>query len=352
MVWSALYWLPTLALVTLPVVAIMGRGQNMVFQLAIFLILLFVVPKCVFVICSLVGKVLSPIDVLFVRCGNVIGLMAGLVVMVAVAYGMTNGWRRVVVKRANVVSAGIPRSFDGYTVVQLSDFHIGTYRQSPNTVAEIVEKVNAIAPDAIFFTGDLVNISPDEVEEFVPVLAGMKAEDGIFSILGNHDYCLYRNYTAPDSPAWSLAELIRIERDMGWNVLLNEHRVLHRGNDSIAVIGVENDGEPPFPSRADLQKATDGLDDSLYKILLSHDPSHWRRSVLPETDIPLTLSGHTHAMQLKIGGFSPSKWKYPEWGGMYCEGDRSLYVSTGVGSNVAFRLGAWPEINVIVLHSK
>lgn len=219
-------------------------------------------------------------------------------------------------------------------------------------VAEIVDKVNAFHPDAIFFTGDLVNSSPKEVSMFIPILAGMKAKDGVFSILGNHDYCEYRSYTAPDSPERNLAELIRTECSMGWTVLLNEHHLLHRDNDSIALIGVENDGEPPFPSRADLRKATRGLDGNIYKILLSHDPSHWRRAVLPDTDIHLTLSGHTHALQLKIGGFSPALWKYPEWGGLYREGARLLHVSTGVGSNVAFRLGAWPEINVIRLHSK
>lgn len=352
LLWSILYWLPTTVLVAMPLLALMGKWQNGLFQLFIYLFLLILVPKCLFVLCSLAGKGLAAFLPAASGLGNGIGIAAALVVMAAAGYGMSKGWKRLVVKETDIVSEEIPRSFDGYTIVQLSDFHIGTYGRSPETVREIVDRVNALHPDAIFFTGDLVNSSPDELPMFIPALQEMKAKDGVFSILGNHDYCEYRSYTAPDSPARSLARLIRTERDMGWTLLLNEHRLLRRGNDSIAVIGVENDGEPPFPSRADLRKATGGLDGTVYKILLSHDPSHWRRSVLPDTDIQLTLSGHTHAMQLKFGSFSPAKWHYPEWGGLYRDHSRLLHVSTGVGSNVAFRFGVWPEINVIRLHSK
>lgn len=284
--------------------------------------------------------------------GHIVGLAIGIMMMLAVAYGMTQGWKRVVVKYTDVSSEGIPPSFDGYAIVQLSDFHIGTYRHSPGTVAEIVDKVNEIHPDAIFFTGDLVNIAPDEISMFIPTLARMKAKDGVFSILGNHDYCEYRRYTAPDSPAKRLAELVQAEQGLGWTVLRNEHCLLRRGNGSIALIGVENDDGSSSPSRADLKRALRELDGTLYKILLSHDPSYGRRAVLPDTDIHLTLSGHTHAFQLKIGGFSPAQWMYPEWGGLYREGARLLHVSTGVGSNIAFRLGTWPEINVIRLHSR
>lgn len=351
LLWNILYWLPTAVLVAMPLLALMGKWQNGLFQLFIYLFLLILVPKCLFVLCSLAGKGLAAFLPAASGLGNGIGIAAALVVMAAAGYGMSKGWKRLVVKETDIVSEEIPRSFDGYTIVQLSDFHIGTYGRSPETVREIVDRVNALHPDAIFFTGDLVNSSPDELPMFIPALQEMKAKDGVFSILGNHDYCEYRSYTAPDSPARSLARLIRTERDMGWTLLLNEHRLLRRGNDSIAVIGVENDGEPPFPSRADLRKATGGLDGAVYKILLSHDPSHWRRSVLPDTDIQLTLSGHTHAMQLKFGSFSPAKWHYPEWGGLYRDHSRLLHVSTGVGSNVAFRFGAWPEINVIRLHS-
>ena len=139
---------------------------------------------------------------------------------------------------------------------------------------------------------------------------------------------------------------------MGWDLLLNENRVIRRGDDSIAIVGVENDGTPPFPSYADMNKALENLQDETYKVLLSHDPTHWRREILPQSNIDLTLSGHTHAMQLRLAGFSPSMWAYPEWGGTYYDGERALHVNTGTGSNVAFRLGAWPEITVVTLQSE
>lgn len=351
LLWNILYWLPTLALVLLPLIALAGKWHLELFRVFICLLLLTVIPKVIFLLCSLAGKILSMAWPASFCIGNVIGLVAGIAVMLAAGYGMTMGWKRVVVKEVCIRSGKIPLAFDGYTIVQLSDFHIGTYSDAPQTVERIVKQVNEVHPDAVFFTGDLVNLSPDEVTMFMHVLAKIEAKDGVYAILGNHDYCEYRTYTAPDSPAKSLAKLIKKEEDMGWTVLRNEYRLLHRGDDSIAIIGVENDGEPPFPSRADLRKACKGLGDDIYKILLSHDPSHWRRNVLPETDIHLTLSGHTHAMQLKIGNFSPSQWKYPEWGGLYREGAQLLHVSTGVGSNVAFRFGAWPEINVIKLQA-
>jgi len=146
--------------------------------------------------------------------------------------------------------------------------------------------------------------------------------------------------------------LKRRKAEMGWRLLLNDNQIVRRGNDSIAIVGVENDGKPPFPALGDLPRATRGTE-GMFKLLLSHDPSHWRRRVLPETDIQLMLSGHTHAMQFRLGNFSPSAWIYPEWGGLYTEGAQSLYVNTGLGSvMIPYRFGAWPEISVITLSRK
>lgn len=140
---------------------------------------------------------------------------------------------------------------------------------------------------------------------------------------------------------------------MGWHLLMNEHVMIARGReDAIALIGVENSSRPPFPDYGDLPKAMQGLHEGTFKILLSHDPSHWRREVLRQTDIALTLSGHTHAGQLRIGKFSPARWAYNEWGGKYVEDGSMLHVSLGVGGTVPFRLGAWPEVNVITLRKK
>lgn len=268
----------------------------------------------------------------------------------AMLYGLTLGYRHIVVKHYAYVNPAIPAAFDGYRIVQLSDLHLGTLHGRPEVVERIVDSVNAVRPDLIVFTGDLVNYHADEVNEFEPILRRLTARDGVIAIMGNHDYAKYFRW---HSPADSVADIRRLqdsERAMGWQLLLNDHRVLRRGADSIAIVGVENDGRPPFPALADLPRAQRGLADGCFRILLSHDPSHWRRSVIPDTDIPLTLSGHTHGMQFKVGNFSPAAWFYPEWGGPYTEGGQTLYVSLGTGEVlIPFRLGAWPEINVIQL---
>lgn len=145
-------------------------------------------------------------------------------------------------------------------------------------------------------------------------------------------------------------DLQRRERSFGWNLLINNHDIIHRKKDSIAIIGVENDGRPPFPSLGDLPKATKGIGKGTFSILLSHDPTHWRREVLPKTDIQLTLSGHTHAGQFKVFGWSPVAFVYDEWSGAYSEGKQILNVSDGIGAVMfPFRFGAWPEVNVITL---
>lgn len=352
LVWRALFWLPFALLVLLPLCGIAGRGMQTAFYLLVILSLCWVIPTWLFALCSLAGRGIAHFAPSAAAWGNGAGLAVAGAVVAASVLGLTVGWRHVVEKRTDIVAPGLPEAFDGYTIVQLSDFHIGTYAAAPGVVDSIVGKVNALHADAVVFTGDLVNADPDEVTRFESVLSRIKARDGVFSIMGNHDYCAYRRYTPPDTPARAIAELVRKERAMGWQLLLNESRIVRRGTDSIAIVGVENDGEPPFLAKGDLPKAMRGLPPHVFKVLLSHDPTHWRRRVLPETDVAVTLSGHTHAMQLRIGNVSPSALKYREWGGLYTEGGRQLYVSTGVGSNVPFRLGAWPEIDILTLRRK
>jgi predicted MPP superfamily phosphohydrolase len=245
----------------------------------------------------------------------------------------------------------LPPSFQGFRIAHISDLHLGTYTSHPEIVERIVEMVSEASPDLIVFTGDIVSISPQELRPFTETLSRLQAPYGIVSILGNHDYCTYGPRKSAFEHKAQLEEVITMQRQMGWNLLMNEHIVLRNGNDSIAIIGVENDGHPPFPARANLGKATEGISAGCYKILLTHDPSHWRRAILSHTDIPLTLSGHTHAMHLRIGGWSPSALLFSEWGGLYKENNQYLHVNTGTGSNIPFRLGAWPEITIITLTS-
>jgi len=265
-------------------------------------------------------------------------------------FGFTCGYKHIVVKQVPYAHAAVPPAFDGYRVVQLSDLHLGTLHGHDDVVRRIVDSVNAQQPDLIVFTGDLVNYRAEELFEFEPLLRRMQARDGVVAVMGNHDYMPYHRWENEARREENIRLLQAHIRGMGWKLLLNGHCVLRRGTDSIAIVGVENDGKPPFPALGDLPKAQRGLTDSCFQILLSHDPTHWRRRVLPETRIPLMLAGHTHGMQFKVGDYSPASWFYPEWGGFYHEGDRTLYVSLGTGEvMLPFRLGAWPEINVLTL---
>ena len=265
------------------------------------------------------------------------------------AYGFFFGWRHVIVRRATCVSPLLPASFNGYRVLQLSDIHIGTYLRNRRFIDKLVALVNDQHADLVVFTGDLVNVSAEEVIPFQHVLKQVSATDGGLSIMGNHDYCEYGEDKSERNVAKNQTVLHYLEEKIGWHLLMNEHVLIHRGDDAIAIIGVENISRPPFQDYGDLKKAMEGLPQGMFKILLSHDPSHWRRGVLHQTDIALTLSGHTHAGQLRVGRLSPSKVAYQEWGGKYTEDGSMLYVSTGIGGTVPFRLGAWPEINIITL---
>lgn len=270
-----------------------------------------------------------------------------------VIYGFFFGWRHIVVRAATCRSGLLPPAFEGYRVLQLSDIHIGTFLRNRGFIDKLVDVVNAQHPDLVVFTGDLVNVSADELIPFQHALRQIHAPDGVFSIMGNHDYCEYGSDKSLRNVARNRHVLQYLEEKMGWQLLLNENVTIARGDgEAIALIGVENSSRPPFPDYGDLPRAMTGLPGGMFKILLSHDPSHWRREVLGKTDIALTLSGHTHAGQLRIGKFSPARWAYNEWGGKYIENGAMLHVSLGVGGTVPFRLGAWPEVNVITLKRK
>ena len=282
-----------------------------------------------------------------------VGWCVGGFFLLAMLFGFTLGYRQIQVKEFTYTSARLPKAFDGYRIVQISDLHLGTLRGREGVVENVVHEINACEPDLVVFTGDLVNYHADEVEAFRDILSGIRATDGIISVMGNHDYAQYFRW--PTS-ADSLADIRRLQeeqRNLGWHLLLNESHIVRRNNDSIAIIGVENDGRPPFPARADLKRAQQGVDSTTFKVLLSHDPTHWRRAVLPQTNIDLTLSGHTHGMQFQMGGFSPAAWIYDEWGGPYYDGQRALYVNLGTGEVLTpFRLGAWAELTLITLRTE
>lgn len=347
---KGLFLLPTVACYAVMVlVFIYGDIRQKMLNWLLWLLLVVVVPVVLFTLISLFGKGVALLKPSAGHVFNIAGLVVAAIWLVMALYGIAVGWKKVKVENIEIRSPRIPEAFDGYKIVQLTDFHIGTYELAPSAVGRIVDKVNALNPDLIVFTGDLVNASASELNMFKDVLKRLRAKDGIYSVLGNHDYCQYRQYHAPDTPEKELQRLIAGQNEIGWQLLRNEAVQINRGGERIAVIGVDNAGGKNFVDTSDLPKAMEGLDGGEFKILLSHDPSHWRREVLESTDIDLTLAGHTHAMQFRIGSWSPSKWTYPEWGGLYRRGDRVLYVSTGIGENIAFRFGAWPEIALLTL---
>ena len=375
--WRAAFWLPSAVLVVLYLYLIYLTGDNAlahhpqaIGRLAIAVMAL-AVPKILFMLCSLLGILCRGLG----RCLSAAllhtpfrkprapfivhrtpftaaGLVLGVVSFVNVIYGATAGITRFQVKHVTYESERLPEGFDGYRIAQLSDIHIGSWQGRPEAVEKLVKLTNEQQADLIVFTGDLVNQQSHELDPFKATLSRLYAPDGVYSILGNHDYGTYYRWRTPGEEKANLQYLIRQQSEMGWHMLNNAHAILHHRGDSIALIGVENDGEPPFSQYADLPRAMQGTE-GLFCILLSHNPTHWRREVLPESDIDLMLSGHTHAMQISLFGRSLASLKYPEWSGMYREGSRALYVNIGIGYvGLPFRFGAWPEITVITLKKK
>ena len=283
-------------------------------------------------------------------------------------WGALVGRREIQVQYYNMVSPKVPSSFNGYRIVQFSDAHVGTWGNDTTFISQLVDSINALKPNLIVFTGDIVNRQTSEIEPFVNILSRLKAPDGVYSILGNHDYGMYCEWENDAQQKADHDRLLAIQKDMGWRLLNNEHVFLTRGPDSIALIGVENWGEPPFGQIGDLDKAypADSTQryhqrDSLFKLLLSHNPEHWRQIVSDKSNIDLTLSGHTHAMQFIVSlgkwRWSPSQFKYEEWGGPYTKLNKhgepvNIYVNIGSGEvGMPFRIGADPELTVITLSS-
>lgn len=348
--WRLLNWLPSLIAIFC---AFIFWGTNipaLPLSKAFFYILICIaLPKLVFMTVSLLFRIFRILWKGAKKVELPVALICTFAALIVMIYGCTVGQKKLVVKEQTLYFPKLPEEFDGYRIVQLSDFHIGTYGNDTAFVARVVNEVMAQKPDLIVYTGDLVNSDADEVDPFVPVLSSLSASDGVLSIFGNHDYCYYSHHNQMEVIRKNQEALKAKEREMDWQLLLNEYRVIRRDSASIAVVGVENVGKPPFPHYGNLPKAMDGLADGTFVILLSHDPSHWRMEVLPDTDIPLMLSGHTHAMQFRIGRITPVMFRYPEWGGLYEEDGQQLFVSTGVGGGIPFRFGAWPEICVLTL---
>lgn len=332
---AILWWVPSLLLVLAEVGLQMGFFHKLSVRVLFTTILFSAFPKVVFILFD-------------VFLPWFFALIPALGVMGWFAFGFIEGWKRLELKHITFTSPDLPPYFDGYRLVQITDFHLGSFPPGNDFVQKVVDATNNEEPDMILFTGDLVNNQASEVEPYLDTLRQLHASDGIYSIWGNHDYCEYGNNHSIGALKRNRRMLYGYQESLGWHQLMNEHHVVSHGMACIAVIGVENPGQPPFTNRSNLKKAMKGLNPDMFKILLSHDPHHWRREVVGKK-IQLTLAGHTHAGQLKIGKWTPARMAFKEWGGAYRIGEQMLYVSSGIGGSFPFRLGAWPELTVITL---
>lgn len=282
------------------------------------------------------------------------GIILGALPFITLIYGIVRNRYRYKVFRETVKLENLPDSLKGLKIVQISDIHSGSFDQI-DPVRRAVELINKEEADLVFFTGDLVNSIASEMTNYIDVFSEIKAKRGVFSVLGNHDYGDYHNWSSVEEKKANLDTLKGIHRQMGWDLLLNENRILEVNEEKIAVIGVENySASAHFPKYGDLAKAYQGAENMPLKLLLSHDPSHWESQIL-DTDIDLTFSGHTHGMQFGIeipGWFkwSPVKYAYKQWAGLYQTGKQYLYVNRGLGFlGYPGRVGILPEITVIEL---
>ena len=350
--YSRLLWWPTIGLLLLLAIFIaLHDSLHDYFGIYLIVTLCFCIPKLTFVLFSLILRGINKISGLKIPHATISALPA-LAMLGYILFGAIKGKENFKVREVTFTSANLPEEFDGYRVMQLSDIHSGSWKGNPKALKKAIDLCNRQNADLALFTGDLVNSRSDELLEFTEIFSELKTKDGVYSVLGNHDYGTYVKWNSEADRIANIDSLIARENRMGWRMLNNSHTIIRRGNDSIAVIGVENSGRPPFPDYARLKEASAGTE-GMFQILMSHDPTHWRRQILPESDIELTLSGHTHDMQITFFGLSVSSFIYPEHNGMYMEGERGLYVNIGLG-HVLFpmRLGAWPEITVITLKKK
>ena len=302
------------------------------------------------------------------------GCLGLLIPPVAIAYGALVERNLFKVKKVEIVCPGLPDGFEGYRIVHISDLHARSFDGREKRLKKAVDKINALHPDIVAFTGDLITSEPDELNGMTGILNGIIAYDGVFSVLGNHDYCMYSDMSE-ERKKESLEQLMAKQREMGWILLKNDNFIISRGRDSVAVVGVENTSPSRhFPSKGNLTQAAAGTD-GMFRILLSHDPLHWESEIIGQ-DFPLTLSGHTHSMQFSLLGWSPSRYMFPQYRGLYSTGksgssrSRSsgaehqkngnpdtnlqyLYVNPGIGETIfPARIGVLPEITLITLKRK
>ena len=277
-----------------------------------------------------------------------------MMVWAVLAWGCFVGRWRLQTIRLEYAHPDIPSAFDGYKIVHISDLHLSTFDDNPKQLQRFVDSINALEPDLICFTGDLVTFGTSEAEPYTTTLRQLQATNGVISVLGNHDFLIYNRKLADEKTREKEVEAIsQYEHEqLGWRLLRNEHTVIERNGAMITLIGVDNTvGKGQGFStinRGDLSKAMAGTNG--FRILLTHDPSHWRPEVLPNSDLPLTLSGHTHSAQVRLFGWTPASWMFKEAWGRYDENGQTLNVNAGLGCTLPIRVNCPAEVTLITLH--
>ena len=289
---------------------------------------------------------------------SLIGLGLAALPFGALLYGMVKGKYNFKVLKYELAFDDLPEAFDGYQITQISDIHSGSF-DDEEKIKYAIDLINKQKSDVLLFTGDMVNNIADEMEPWKHVFSKLEAKDGKFSVLGNHDYGDYVDWETEELKEENLDKLKSIQNEIGFDLLLNDSRFLQKGDDKIALVGVENWGVGGFKKAGDLTKASSKVSKDDFKILMSHDPSHWEHEVIKDDyHYHLTLSGHTHGMQfgIEIPGWikwSPIKWRYRYWAGIYKEMGQYINVNRGFGYlGYPGRVGIWPEITVITLKKK
>ena len=349
----SLFFVFSLVAFQFTVTRLKGPGAYFWLEKMIGILFLFYTPKVIFILLNGLGRIFRRIWPVFSKVMGILASFLSLSLFLLLLYSITWGRYQYKIETVQVPIKNLPSGLENFKIVQLSDLHLGSYGENYPGITRLVNEVNSLHPDLIVFTGDMVNNFAAETLPWIKTFQQLNAPYGKFAITGNHDYGDYTRWPDQESKKENLRNFYRNMEEMGFRMLNNTHVPIISGGDTLWLAGVENWGNPPFPRYGNLRQALDTLQEGQCIILLSHDPSHWRAEVL-QYPVALTLSGHTHAMQLgfHIGKYkwSPSQYIYPEYDGLYRQGWQYLYVSRGQGYlGFPGRIGLRPIITELIL---
>lgn len=349
-----LWWLPSVLMVAYSIAIASTRNfvpdEMMFINVYMMLVGLVVMPKMLFALCSGIGYLVCKYTHRRRNYGNFIWLPFAAGAIYIIMYGFIVGFGKLEVKHLDLYFDDLPEAFEGYRIVHFSDAHVGSFQYDKKSILQRdIDSINAQKADMVVFTGDIQNMQPDELLPVMPLLSKVKAKDGVYSVLGNHDYSIYIDATEDVKKANIKATVDR-EQQMGWTVLRNDNRVIRRNADSLVIAGEENGGRKPSPKLADLEKSLHGVGKGAFIVMLQHDPNVWQEKIVPDGRVQLTLSGHTHAGQVSVFGLRFTQLTAHNDYRLYNQGRQQLYVTSGLGGVVAMRFGATAEIAVITLH--